>query len=701
MQAYKHYTFNVSFRMRVLSWMEADPSTIDFGCGSSSPPLSPLPPLLGFPNFTDPCALSWCGDGTCVANGTGHLCSLGADCNAILSPHESPPPSPSAPLLPPNPSVLPPPPNSTVMPPINSLPLSPPPELFPVASPPCPTAPSPRKGTGQNKYQVGMPSIVGPVIRRRGIFNIVLVKLAKGSQFFYCGQGTCKPSNTTSIFPFECDCFPGWKPIKLGLVTFPSCVLPNCTVDMNCGGSAPPSLSPPFPPFPTLPNFTDPCALTWCGDGTCVANETEHLCKCNEGSGNLMNMTAMACSLGADCSGIILGPLSPPSPSSALPPPNPSAPSPPNNGASAVQNDVHSTESGGGPDPLNWAKAAEALQCSHYEEAKAMLDRFNRVDSLELHGHDSELPTWLRRAPTPTVSQPDRSDSNGNTHDPKRDKLDERQSGDRCSSQHGTNGGNFQGTPVGVAMDNIRIALAAIAKLMFAQFSELVNDYYNGGLPSNLSGRTDLDYGFKGAETAMASYTSEIQYLANPVTTHVLSAEQYNQDVNSLGLISARKYAEVIHILKLMIATYLAALCQAFDLRHLEDVMRHTVKSVVALASHAATRISSVGGISEKNLLRVVDAEPVFSYIDDPCRDDYPLMQKLSFGEALFEWLITWSYPVYRFVRAGDGTGLLRGDNAVSQGEQIVKIYEVVCDGRIMEPLMECLKGWSQRPGPF
>ncbi|KAK9099017.1 hypothetical protein Syun_026062 [Stephania yunnanensis] len=36
-------------------------------------------------------------------------------------------------------------------------------------------------------------------------------------------------------------------------------------------------------------------------------------------------------SLGADCNGIILGPLSPPSPSSALQPPNPSAPSPPNN----------------------------------------------------------------------------------------------------------------------------------------------------------------------------------------------------------------------------------------------------------------------------------------------------------------------------------------------------------------------------------
>ncbi|KAJ7596029.1 L-Aspartase-like protein [Mycena floridula] len=144
-------------------------------------------------------------------------------------------------------------------------------------------------------------------------------------------------------------------------------------------------------------------------------------------------------------------------------------------------------------------------------------------------------------------------------------------------------GGNFQAMAITNAMEKARLSLHHIGKLLFAQSTELVNPAMNGGLPPSMAA-TDpsLNYHGKGIDIATAAYVSELGYLANPVSTHIQSAEMHNQAVNSLALISARATVTSLDVLSMLISSYLYILCQALDLRALRKEFDAELNAIVS-----------------------------------------------------------------------------------------------------------------------
>lgn len=129
-------------------------------------------------------------------------------------------------------------------------------------------------------------------------------------------------------------------------------------------------------------------------------------------------------------------------------------------------------------------------------------------------------------------------------------------------------GGNFQATAITSASEKMRLGLQMIGKMLFSQTSELINNIMSRGLPPNLSADDpSLSFSMKGIDVHMAAYQSELAYLANPVSSHVQSAEMHNQSMNSLALITTRYTMQAIELVSLMVASALYVTCQALDLR--------------------------------------------------------------------------------------------------------------------------------------
>jgi phenylalanine ammonia-lyase len=131
-------------------------------------------------------------------------------------------------------------------------------------------------------------------------------------------------------------------------------------------------------------------------------------------------------------------------------------------------------------------------------------------------------------------------------------------------------GGNFFGQYVGMAMDQLRHGIGLLAKHLDTQLALLVTPQFSGGLPASLVGNTarPVNMGLKGLQITANSIVPILGFLGNSLVdrfpTH---AEQFNQNINSLGFGAAQLARQSVTTYRHYLAVALLVGVQAVDLR--------------------------------------------------------------------------------------------------------------------------------------
>lgn len=128
--------------------------------------------------------------------------------------------------------------------------------------------------------------------------------------------------------------------------------------------------------------------------------------------------------------------------------------------------------------------------------------------------------------------------------------------------------GNFYGQQIAMVCDYLRLGLAKLALLLDRQLERLVNWRYSLGLPPLLSGGdSGLNSGFMGVQLLATSLAAECRILSAPASVQTIPTNANNQDVVSMGTISARMTRELAAKVWKLAAIQALALTQAADLR--------------------------------------------------------------------------------------------------------------------------------------
>lgn len=154
-------------------------------------------------------------------------------------------------------------------------------------------------------------------------------------------------------------------------------------------------------------------------------------------------------------------------------------------------------------------------------------------------------------------------------------------------------GGNFYGQQISMVCDYLRLGLAKLALHVERQLERLVNWRYSQGLPPMLSGGDPgLNSGFMGAQLLATSLAAECRILSTPASVQTIPTNANNQDVVSMGCISARMTRDLVAKLWKLAAIQSLALAQAADLRG-GDVMGERYRELHRQVRQVSDRLTT------------------------------------------------------------------------------------------------------------
>jgi len=173
-------------------------------------------------------------------------------------------------------------------------------------------------------------------------------------------------------------------------------------------------------------------------------------------------------------------------------------------------------------------------------------------------------------------------------------------------------GGNFYGQHISMVCDYLKNGLIKNAILIDRQIDRMVNWRYSLGLPRLLTGGAPgINTGFGGVQLLATSLACECRMHAMPASIQSIPTNANNQDVVSMGTISAKSTRSLLPLVWKLVGIEAMMLAQSADLRKDKNVMGERYKKLHGIIRSVTRKLEN-----DRPLFEDIDA--VVSLIQKP-----------------------------------------------------------------------------------